>query len=341
MIELININKIFQRNQQTLQVLSNINLSIARGDIIGILGKSGAGKSTLLRIINLLEQPSSGQVIFDGCDLMQQAPAKLRLLRRKMAMIFQQFNLLQSRDVFANVSLALEIINFPKHAISARVKELLSLVGLADKQHAFPNQLSGGQQQRVAIARALACEPSLLLSDEATSALDTESTHSILQLLQDINQQLGLTIVLISHELNVIKQICHRTAVIDQGQLIEMDTTLNIFAKPNMPITKQLVQQALHFNLEQIKALAPLNMTSPSLIVLLTFLGADSELPLLTYLIKEFDITVNIRQAQIERIQDTTIGFTICELTGSKVAIERAIHYIHSTSIKIEIITHG
>lgn len=334
MIELRNINKIYSLHNEQFQALSDINLSVRRGEIYGVLGKSGAGKSTLLRCVNLLEKPTSGQVFVNGVDLTRLSYSQLREHRHQIGIIFQHFNLLESRTAFENVALPLEIIHQPKKDIKAKVESLLALVGLQDRRHYFPSQLSGGQKQRIAIARALATDPHVLLCDEATSALDTESTYAILTLLKKINQQLGLTILLITHELEVIKQICHRVGIIDHGRLIEQDSTINIFANPQNPTTKQLVQQALHLYDGKTDK-------TDVVIAQLTFIGKESDEPLISTLAKKFDITINILQALIEKIQDNTVGFTICELQGTKSELERALQFINTTSVKAEIISHG
>lgn len=221
MIKLSNITKVFQQGSRTITALSDVTLHVPAGQIYGVIGSSGAGKSTLIRCANMLERPTSGQVLVDGQDLTSLSESELTRARRQIGMIFQHFNLLSSRTVFGNVALPLELDNTPRAEIKKRVTELLELVGLADKHDAYPANLSGGQKQRVAIARALASNPKVLLCDEATSALDPATTRSILELLKDINRRLGLTILLITHEMDVVKRICDQVAVISQGQLIE------------------------------------------------------------------------------------------------------------------------
>lgn len=333
MISLKNINKIYTVDAQPFYALKDIHLRIKRGEICGVLGKSGAGKSTLLRCVNLLERPTAGQVIVNGIDLMTLTPGQLRYERHKIGVIFQHYNLLESRTVYQNVALPLEIIGQSEAQIHAKVSSLLELVGLTDRQHYYASQLSGGQKQRVGIARALAADPHVLLCDEATSALDADATASILHLLKKINRELGLTILLITHELDVVKQVCDRVSVIHEGMLVEEDTTLNIFANPKHRVTKQLVQQALHFY-------TPTQADENVRIIKLTFIGEDSEDPLISTLVKRFDVTVNIKQAQIEKIQDTTVGFTICQIAGELSAIDQALTYIRSTSVQAEVL-HG
>lgn len=331
MIELRQVSKIYYINKQAFKALNNINLKICRGEIFGILGKSGAGKSTLLRSINLLERPTSGQVLLNGLDLTTLSPTALRVQRHKIGIIFQHYNLLESRSVFDNVALPLTIIGKSEHEIKKKVSELLTLVGLTDKRNYFPAQLSGGQKQRVGIARALATDPDILLCDEATSALDPESTLSILHLLQQINCQLNLTILLITHELEVIKKICDRVGIIDQGNLVEESSPIQLFSNPQSTVAQQLIQQALHLY-------TPDQHDQDALVVKLTFIGQDSEQPIISSLVRKFDVNFNLRQALIEKVQDTTIGFTICSLTGNKTALAQALAYLQTTSIKTEIL---
>lgn len=334
MIALKQLNKIYHVNNQDFQALKNINLSVGQGEIFGLLGKSGAGKSTLLRCVNLLEKPTSGHVYINGIDLTTLSTAALREQRHKIGLIFQHFNLLESRTAFENIALPMEIINCPQEKINEKVSSLLALIGLAHRKNYYPSQLSGGQKQRVAIARALATDPYVLLCDEATSALDPESTKSILDLLKRINRELGLTILLITHELEVIKQICDRVGVISDGELIEQDLAINILLHPKTALTRQLVQKRLDFDITKHHA-------SNSVVLQLTFVGDVSDEPLISSLVKKFAITVNIRQALIEKIQDTTVGFTICELTGLQAELERALQYINSTSVKVEVLNNA
>ena len=281
--------------------LDDINLSVNRGQIVGLIGKSGAGKSTLIRCMNLLERPSAGQILFDGVDLMQLSPAKLRVVRHKIGMIFQHFNLLGSCDVFDNVALPLRLQGFSKQHIKETVNPLLQLVGLENKKNHFPHQLSGGQKQRVAIARALATKPQVLLSDEATSALDPESTQTVLDLLKKINQEMGLTIVLITHAMDVIKQICDTVGIIDQGKLIEFGHVIDVFAEPKQAVTGRLVGQAVHCVLPACLAaqLSCVPKAGLSPLVKLTFAQKAAQIPLTTIIHDRFGIAVNIMQAEL------------------------------------------
>src|SRR5699024_1393445 len=244
MIELNNVEVIFQTDTQIIQAVDNVSLSIKKGDIFGVIGYSGAGKSTLVRTINLLQRPASGEVKVNGQNLLTLAPKELRQARKKIGMIFQHFNLMNARTVAGNVSYPLWKSGLTKSEIKRKVDELLELVGLSDKEHAYPSQLSGGQKQRVAIARALANDPEVLLCDEATSALDPKTTLSILELLKELNEKLDLTIVIITHEMHVIKEICNRVAVMEHGVVVEQDTIFNIFRNPQQKLTKDFIESA-------------------------------------------------------------------------------------------------
>ncbi len=247
MIELKNVSKTYHKKGTAVAALSELSLSVSKGEIYGIIGSSGAGKSTLIRCINLLERPTTGQVIVNGQDLGQLSPRQLVLARRNIGMIFQHFNLLSSRTVYENVAFPLELSNTPKIEIDQRVRQLLNWVGLGEKINDYPVSLSGGQKQRVAIARTLASNPAVLLCDEATSALDPETTLSILSLLKDINKQLGITIVLITHEMNVVRYICDRVAVIAHGRLIEEGLVKDVFSSPSSAVTKNLITSSLYY----------------------------------------------------------------------------------------------
>lgn len=340
MIELQHISKSYQLNNKSFHALKDVSLSVARGEIYGIFGESGAGKSTLLRTVNLLERPSSGQVIVDQVDLTTLPAAALKLQRQNIGMIFQHFNLLKSRTAFDNIALPLELAGTSKQKIKETVSELLALTKLDPFKNHYPTQLSGGQQQRVAIARALATKPHILLCDEPTSALDPRSTASILKLLREINQQLDVTILLITHEMDVIKQICHRAGVLDHGTMIEQGTIVDLFAKPQSEVTKQLVQKALHIELpSHIKRqLRPTPENHASCLVRFTFVGDDSNLPLITTLVQKFGVTINIIQANIENIREATVGFTVCSMSGDQAAIHNALNYVKPTSITAEVL---
>lgn len=252
MIRLKQIKKVFQSKEQTVVALEEINLEIAKGEIFGIIGYSGAGKSTLIRIINLLEKPTSGEVWVDNLRIDRLSPEKLRKARQQIGMIFQHFNLLASQTVEKNIALPLEIAGVPKDKIKQRVAELLELVGLSDRASSYPAQLSGGQKQRVGIARALANSPKVLLCDEATSALDPKTTNSILSLLKEINHRLGITIVLITHEMPVIEKICDKVAIIDEGIIVEEGFVAEVFNNPSKAVTKEFVRQVNYLEREYL-----------------------------------------------------------------------------------------
>lgn len=335
MIELRNISKTFEKGARSISALKNVSLRIESGEIFGILGKSGAGKSTLLRCVNLLEQPQKGQVWVKGQELTNLTEKDLRQRRQRISMIFQHFNLLDSRSALENIALPLELSGTAPEKIQKRATELLDLVGLADRGDHFPSELSGGQKQRVAIARALATKPDILLCDEATSALDAHSTQAILQLLQKINQQFGLTILLITHELSVIKEICHRAAVMHEGEIIEVQATLDLFARPSHPITKALIQKAFHLT----PVVHPQN--NAALLVQLTFVGEESETPVIAHLIRHFEVLINIHQADMEKIQGKSLGYMVCEITGKPEAVTQALEYLQSSSIQWEVLPHA
>ena len=248
MIELNNVTKTFHKQHGAVTALSGLSLEVARGEIFGVIGSSGAGKSTLIRCVNLLERPTSGKVIVDGQDLLQLSSRRLAQERRHIGMIFQHFNLLSSRTVYGNVAFPLELSHTPKEEINGRVAELLALVGLQNKQFDYPANLSGGQKQRVAIARTLATNPKVLLCDEATSALDPETTRSILALLKDINRRFRITILLITHEMNVVRAICDKVAIISEGKLIEQGAVNEVFSNPRTELTRNFITSSLHFN---------------------------------------------------------------------------------------------
>lgn len=340
MITLKNISKSYQLNNQTFLALDNVNLHIPEQSIFGIIGPSGAGKSTLVNIMNLLEKPSQGEVLIDGQSLNTLSPTHLRQSRRKIGMVFQQFNLLSSRTVYDNIALPLELIGQSPREINERVLPLLDLVNLTDRANHKPDQLSGGQKQRTAIARALASNPTVLLCDEATSALDPESTENILELLQTINKTYQLTIVMISHEIAVIKQLCDHVAILESGQIIESGPVLEIFTTPKQKLTKRFIQTVMNIQLPpqltQCLQNKPGNNTNP--LLQLTFIGDAIENPLLAKLTEQFDIETSIVQANIDWIQNTVVGITIFELLGKPEACQQAIDYLTTQPIQFEII---
>ena len=333
MIELTGLSKFYGDNA----AIQNIDLLIQEGEIFGIIGKSGAGKSTLLRSINLLEKPSQGEVIVDNQILTNLTNADLRQSRHKIGMIFQQFNLLNSQTVYNNIALPMRIQGVSEEDIQTKINELLALVNLTDKQNFKPLQLSGGQQQRVAIARALSCSPKILLCDEATSSLDPESTESILSLLKQINAQYGITIVLITHEMEVVKQICHRLAVMEGGQLIEINSLRGVFENPNSPARKMLYAQ-LSPTLPTCltKNLSPKPNHRP--LLQLQFQGNAATVPFISKTSRELDLDINILLANIDRVDGITCGVLILELNAHTELQERFVARCHTENLIVELL---
>ncbi|SOC13225.1 D-methionine transport system ATP-binding protein [Ureibacillus xyleni] len=341
MIELKDISKIYQSKNGEITAVKNVNLSINKGEIFGIIGYSGAGKSTMIRLLNGLEKPTNGTVIVNGKQISSISGNELRNARQKISMIFQHFNLLWSRTVADNIAFPLEIAGITKNERSKRVKELIDLVGLSGRENAYPSQLSGGQKQRVGIARALANNPEVLLCDEATSALDPETTDSILELLLDINKRLGLTIVLITHEMHVIRKICNRVAVMEAGQVVEQGDVLQVFQNPQADITKNFVMQVSGTkeskeSIEQILANYPTGK-----IVKLTFIGNKTEQPIISRLIKDFGVEVNIVHGNISQTTSGPYGTLIVQIDGDDVKVNQALHLLDQQEVQTEVIDHA
>jgi D-methionine transport system ATP-binding protein len=339
MIKLSNITKVFKQGQRNITALSNVSLHVPAGQIYGVIGSSGAGKSTLIRCVNLLERPTEGKVLVDGQDLTAFSEKELTRARRQIGMIFQHFNLLSSRTVFGNVALPLELDNLPSKEIKQRVTELLTLVGLEDKQDAYPANLSGGQKQRVAIARALASNPKVLLCDEA-SALDPATTRSILELLKDINRRLGLTILLITHEMDVVKRICDQVAVISNGQLIEQDKVSEMFSHPKTPLAQQFIQSTLHLDIPDDYALRmkPEHSEGSVPLLRLEFTGQSVDAPLLSHAVRKFNINNNIISAQMDYAGGVKFGIMLTEMHGSVEDTQAAIEFLHQNQVKVEVL---
>ncbi len=341
MIELENIVKNFNsdKNNKAIHAVNDVSLTINDGEIYGIIGFSGAGKSTLVRCINLLERPDSGHVRIDGVEMTELKPHDLYKARTKIGMIFQQFNLMPSRTVFQNVAYPLK--GMTRDDVKKRVQSLLKLVEISDKENAYPSELSGGQKQRVAIARALANDPKILLCDEATSALDPQTTGSILQLLKDLNKMLGLTIVVITHEMEVVKNICRKAAVMDAGRIIESGDVFTIFSNPQHEVTKNFVRTTS--NLSKIEALirddSPMVKLKPGeLMARLVYVHADVSEPLISYASRAFDIEINIILADVEIVAGSMVGGTVVIFNGEREKINRAIDYYKSKNIRVEVI---
>lgn len=340
MIKLENITKVFQQGSRTIQALSGVSLHVPAGQIYGVIGSSGAGKSTLIRCVNLLERPTSGRVLVDGQDLTALSSGQLTLARRQIGMIFQHFNLMNSRTVAGNVALPLELGNLSRDQIKARVSELLELVGLNDKHDSWPANLSGGQKQRVAIARALASNPKVLLCDEATSALDPATTRSILELLKDINRRLGITILLITHEMDVVKRICDQVAVISNGELIEKDSVSEVFSHPKTPLAQQFIQSTLHLDIpedyqERMRA-QPAAQAVP--LLRLEFTGKSVDAPLLSEAARRFNVNNNIISAQMDYAGGVKFGIMLAEMDGSETDTQAAINWLKEHHVKVEVL---
>ena len=340
MIIVKNLSKTYYHKAREVHALKAVSLSINANEIFGVMGKSGSGKSTLLRCMNRLEAPTKGQVFFDATELTALNAKRLREQRRHIGMIFQSFNLLNSRTVYQNVALPLELIHMKPSLIHEKVIRMLKLVGLLDHQEHKPLQLSGGQKQRVAIARALVNDPKCLLCDEPTSALDPESTLNVLALLKHIKEKLKITIVLITHEMNVIKNTCDRVAILSEGHLIEEGNVVDLFVNPKSDITKQFTQHALHLELPSYLKETLQSTPAPNLnpVVQLAFLGETANEPVIANLLKQFNVTVNILQADLESIHNASIGFLVCELTGDENSIQQAIQYLKTSGVRLEVI---
>lgn len=340
MIKLSNITKVFQQGSRTITALSDVSLHVPAGQIYGVIGSSGAGKSTLIRCVNLLERPTSGKVLVDNQDLTTLSSGQLTQARRQIGMIFQHFNLLNSRTVAGNVALPLELGSLSKAEIKKRVVELLELVGLADKHDSWPANLSGGQKQRVAIARALASNPKVLLCDEATSALDPATTRSILELLKDINRRLGITILLITHEMDVVKRICDCVAVISDGKLIEQDTVSEVFSHPKTPLAQQFIQSTLHLDIPEdyLQRLSPQASENTVPLLRLEFTGQSVDAPLLSESARRFNVNNNIISAQMDYAGGVKFGIMLAEIHGSADDTQAAIAFLQQNHVKVEVL---
>lgn len=341
MIELIDVSKTFTLDNKEVRAVKDVNIDIKKGEIFGVIGYSGAGKSTLVRCINMLERPTTGQVIIDDVDLTTLREKDLRLQRQNIGMIFQQFNLLASRTAFENVAFPLKNRGYSKQAIKSKVESLLELVGISEKANAYPSELSGGQKQRVAIARALATDPAILLCDEATSALDPQTTKSILKLLKEVNRKLGITIVIITHEMSVIKEICNRVAVMEDGKVVELNDVVSVFSNPEAQITKEFISSTSSLSRidELIEEKASIvELEAGHQIWRLDFYGAKTEEAIVAEVTKKFDINPSIIFANVEVITNTVLGSLIVVLNISGDLEQEVLDYLESRSIKVEVI---
>ncbi|QTU82932.1 ATP-binding cassette domain-containing protein [Carnobacteriaceae bacterium zg-C25] len=331
MINLTNVSVTFKQDKRIIKAVDDVTLNVEKGDVFGIIGYSGAGKSTLVRTINLLQRPTNGTVHVNGVDLTQLSASQLRQARKKIGMIFQHFNLMNSISVFENVAFPLYKAGLSKAEIAQKVSSLLELVGLSDKTDAYPRQLSGGQKQRVAIARALANDPDVLLCDEATSALDPKTTYAILELLREVNKQLGITIVIITHEMQVVKEICNKVAVMEDGRVIEQGDILDIFTNPQNDLTKDFIDTATHVN-KGIQTVLEheelLNLKDGDVLVKIAFTGASTGEPLITRLSTQYSVSANILFGNVEIVHNTPIGNLLVALSSEVGNIEEAINFI-------------
>ena len=339
MIEIQNVSKRFDSASGEVHALRQVSLSVEKGDIFGVVGFSGAGKSTLVRLVNLLERPSEGRVLVDGTDITTLSNQDLRKLRKNIGMIFQQFNLLQSKSVFQNIAAPLVLNKVPKKEIERRVKELLQFVELEDKIHTNVSRLSGGQKQRVGIARALATNPSILLCDEATSALDPKTTDSILELLKKINRELNVTILLITHEMNVICNVCNKVAVMDGGRVLEQGTVLEVFGNPQHKITKSFVKTVINDSIPKSLALEILKDQRENRIFRLRFQGNTAGEPLLYRISAEYHMENSILFATVCELQGIVFSVMIVQVFGSREKVDEVQKFIEDSGVYAEVLT--
>lgn len=342
LIQLTNVEKTFGGKNGAIHAVNDVSLSIEKGDIYGIVGYSGAGKSTLVRLLNGLELPSSGEVIVNNQDITKLKNKELRTFRKKIGMIFQHFNLLWSRTVLENIQLPLELAGIPKAQRQQRAEELLGLVGLEGRGDAYPSQLSGGQKQRVGIARALANDPEILLCDEATSALDPQTTEEVLDLLLAINKKLNLTIVLITHEMNVIRKICNKVAVMELGKVVEEGEVLNVFRHPKQEVTKRFVQQDIEPEADSTELLAELIKENPNgRLVTLTFDENNANEPVISQAVRRYNVDINVVYGKIKQAKEGSFGSLTILLTGEEKELDQAEVFFTEKGVEVEVIHHG
>lgn len=340
MIRVENVSKIYTGKQGTVEAVKDVSLEISRGEIFGVIGFSGAGKSTLIRLLNGLETVTSGHIYINEKDITTLKRKELLKERQKIAMIFQHFNLLWSRTVEENIAFSLEIAGVPKAERKAKVAELIDLVGLTGREKSYPSQLSGGQKQRVGIARALANDPEVLLCDEATSALDPKTTKNILKLLVEINQELGLTIVLITHEMHVVRQICHRVAVMEEGRVVESGEVIEVFKNPQQPITKQFVgEERVDDEIDEVFHHLSTSLR-PGVAVRIQYLGDRTGDAVLSEAIRKLDATVSILQAKVNITQKGILGSMIILIEEESSKAEEVIEYLKQAEIIVEVLEH-
>lgn len=341
MIELKNISVTFQQKKQEIQAVQDVSLTIDKGDIYGIVGYSGAGKSTLVRVINLLQRPTAGTVIINKENILTFSKKELRQQRKKIGMIFQHFNLMKERTIFSNIDFSLKYSGLSKTERRQKISYLLELVGLSEKRDAYPSQLSGGQKQRVAIARALANDPEILLCDEATSALDPKTTGQILALLKKLNQELNLTIVLITHEMQVVKEICNKVAVMENGCVVESNDIVSIFSQPQQPLTKDFIRTATHIDqalttiLEHPKLA---NLDKNQELIEFSYVGDQTNEPLIAQLYSQYQVYTNILYGNVEIVQNVPIGHLIVVLSGDEAQRQQALTYLAKQGVRTNVL---
>ncbi len=343
MIKIENISKIYVNDKQRFYAVKNVSLTINDGDIFGVIGFSGAGKSTLIRCINLLERPDSGAVFMDDINLTSLKEKQLRSIRTKIGMIFQHFNLFNSRTVLENVMFPLCYRGIKKEYVKNKAHELLELVDLKEKANAYPSTLSGGQKQRTAIARALANNPKILLCDEATSALDASSTQSVLSLLKKLNKQLNITVILITHEMRVIKEICNRVAFMENGEIIECGDVYDVFSDPRNSVTRDFLNTAGNLpyfdKSESQNKIAQID--NGQCLLQLSYIKNSAKKALVSYLSKTYNVDINIIYGNIEKIGEDILGNLTVTVSGKSVDIDSAIKCLLSNSVKVEVIKDG
>ncbi|NLZ48326.1 MAG: methionine ABC transporter ATP-binding protein [Clostridiales bacterium] len=344
MIELKNLYKSYTTKAGKVEAVKDVTLKINKGDIYGIIGFSGAGKSTLVRCINLLEKPNKGQVIIDGKNLVTLSNKELRKERKKIGMIFQHFNLMKSRTVFENIAYPLRGSGLSKEEIRGKVLSLLKLVELEDKESAYPSQLSGGQKQRVGIARALANDPKVLLCDEATSALDPQTTKSILRLLKEVNKKLNLTIVVITHEMHVVKEICTRVAVMEKGRIVEEGDIFKVFSEPKQEITRNFIESTsilnnINYLIEDKSSVVEIREDEK--ILKLKYLENSTTEPIISIISREFNVDANIIFGNVEIIEDAPLGGLIVIIRGEEEKVRNVIKYLEKNNVEVEVIKDG
>lgn len=336
MIQFEGVAKTYQSGKQEIHALNGIDLTVETGEIYGVIGFSGAGKSSLIRTVNLLERPTTGRVLIQGKDISTLSSKEIRTIRKDIGMIFQHFNLLNSKTVYHNVAMPLMLAKTPKADIEKQVKDLLDFVGLGDQAQKYPDQLSGGQKQRIGIARALATNPSVLLCDEATSALDPQTTKSILDLLRKINKEYNITILLITHEMGVIREICDKVAVLEAGKVIEQGSVFDIFSNPQQPTTKRFVRSVMNDELPESLLLQIQNAKSDNAIYRLQFTGNSVGKPFMSRVSRDFKVDLNVLFGNVTELQGIPYGNLIVEFSGEPSEIGRALSSIRDSDIQIE-----